>query len=1183
MTKELFQNVSNIETSQDGRYIIFDISMYDTTITVVAIYAPNKDNESENFFRIINSKIRERSEHKIIVGDFNLTLNVDLDRLNTYCNNNKALEQLENIIEVYCLKDVWRNQNNEKREYSWIKNGDTLKASRIDFALVSGGLDQKIKNCTYLAGIKTDHRAFYMAVDINPFERGMGYWKFNVSHLRDKEFTELMNEEIDICIASSIQKTPLEVWEILKTRIAKVSKNYSRSKAACKNIVIANLSEIVCDYESRLPLTREENGLYESTKRDLDQELLTKAEGLLFRSKVQWYEEGEKNTKYFFSLEKARYNAKTCYRIINQEGQDIQDPTAILEEQRKFYQDLYQEDKHVKFTCQNEYGVKVPEEIVTQQELQLTMIDLERAVKAMNNNKTPGGDGIPVDFYKVFWGKLKQPFYQMALYSYEVGKLHESARKGILNLIPKSNKDSRFIKNLRPITLLNVDYKIIEKAIANKMIPALEHIIHKDQRGFMKNRRISVNIRKMLDIIHRAEIEDIEAVILSMDFVKCFDKCSFSILHGSLEFFGFGQIVKIWTKILYKDFFVQVQNNGNFSQELPIQKGVHQGGCCSSIYFLVIAEILALALRHSENIEGITLNEIRNVLNQFADDMDVFTKCTERSLKEIHQQMVNFHYQSGFEVSYDKTTLYRIGSLRHSSAQLYDITQYAWSNQDINVLGVTISHEDLVAKNYNPLIQKTRQTLNAWYNRGLSLVGKIQVVNTLVSSLFVYKMMVLPAIPENLVKSLENIIRDYLWSGKKSKISMRILQNSKDEGGLNLVNFRNKDKSLKATWPKILYNEEEYATLVYHELRVNTLKEDIWRCRLLPEDVKKLKVKNQFWLDVLMSWSEYNSYYQTRLENQLIWYNSKIKVRGKVIMWNDVYKQGLKYVYQLFEHQHFKTEQMVWNQYKLTVLRFNSLKAALPLEWKTFFMENPIAKYSPVPPHNYDHCLNMQNFSSSVYKFVSSDLLLIHNKYLKWLASIGTDFCESLVDYGKAHGRVVKVTNIPKFRSFQYRLLQRAIVTNTQLCKWKIIQDDRCYFCREERETIEHLFFHCRTVQQVWTDFFQYIRQRFSVVVQEGPVAILFNQIVAGNHVANFLCLIAKQYIYQQRCLKGNISLHALKAVIAKTEDIEKYIALKNGKVLQHEKKWNIMGMTKRNEYRNQNVVEYINEYIDEM
>ena len=68
---------------------------------------------------------------------------------------------------------------------------------------------------------------------------------------------------------------------------------------------------------------------------------------------------------------------------------------------------------------------------------------LEEAVKTMQNNKTPGYDGIPVDFYKVFWSKIKDIFYQMVIACYESEQLHDTAREGILNLIPKPNKDSR--------------------------------------------------------------------------------------------------------------------------------------------------------------------------------------------------------------------------------------------------------------------------------------------------------------------------------------------------------------------------------------------------------------------------------------------------------------------------------------------------------------------------------------------------------------------------------------------------------------------------------------------------------------------------------------------------------------------------------------------------------------------
>ena len=938
VTNCMEDSIRNIYCAENGRVVIVDIEQDGQGVSLAAIYAPNED--SPNFFVELKKLMENRLEKKIIIGDFNLTLDVDLDRLNTYSNNNKSKEEVESMMDEFMLKDMWRIRNETKREYSWRKSGNLNKASRIDLALVSAGLDQQVEMIQYLSTIKTDHRAIYMVVDLNGVERGAGYWKFNNSLLSNIEFVGTMNREIQLCLDDMSQDKPILIWEQLKSRIKKTAVEFSKRSVSENKLVIAQLSEMVNEYESNLPLTKEDDQLLQQTKIDLEEKLMERARGIMFRSKVKWTEEGEKNTKYFFSLEKARYNAKTCYKLLQEDGTEITDPAQILEAQMEFYKQLYSEDQGVRFQLENHHNIFVPEEIKQEQNQQITLKELETAIKTMNNNKTPGEDGIPVDFYKVFWRLLQIPFYNMVLQVYQEEKLHSSARKGILNLIPKANKDTRLIKNLRPITLLNTDYKIIEKAVANKMIPALSKIIHPDQRGFMKERRISVNIRKMLDIIHQAESEDIEAIILSLDFVKCFDKCSFSILHGSLDYFGFGSIVKDWTHILYKDFSVQVQDNGYFSNKINILKGVHQGGCCSSVYFLVIAEILALSLRANQNIEGIEWKEIKNLLNQFADDMDIFSLATEKSIKTIYEELDKFKLHSGFTVSKEKTTMYRIGSLRHSDAQMYDMTQYTWSNKDINVLGVTIAHEDILNKNYTELITKAKQTLQSWKHRGLTLIGKIQVVNTLVASLFVYKMLVLPTIPLQVIRSFDNIVREFIWNKRKSKIAYNILQLPKKEGGLALTNLKQKDQALKATWPFILASEEQYSQMVYDILRVSSLKEDLWKCTLAKEHVQHRKIRNQFWENVLTSWCEFNFTHQFRVENQLIWLNSYIQVNNKPIMWNDIYNRGLKYVYELFENGSFKSEQQVRQQYGLTVLRFNSLKTAIPDKWKKYFYEH---------------------------------------------------------------------------------------------------------------------------------------------------------------------------------------------------------------------------------------------------
>ena len=983
----------------------------------------------------------------------------------------------------------------------------------------------------------------------------------NNSLLRDKEFVEYMNQEITTSLECSSMKCPKDRWEIVKKRIKQASVDFSRRKISREQLALAQLSEKVNEYEASLPLTKEEDELHENTKTELEELSMERIRGIMFRSKVKWYEQGERSTKYFYSLEKARYNAKTCYKIVSDTGKEIVTPMEILAEQREFYQKLYSKDDDVKFSLTNIYNVKVPEELKASQDIQLSLNDFQMAIKEMNNDKTPGKDGIPVDFYKVFWNQLKDSFGSMVQQVYHTKLLHRSAREGVLNLIPKANKDTRFIKNLRPITLLNTDYKIIEKAVANKMLPALQHIINMDQRGFMKNRRISVNIRKMLDIIHAARKEDLEAVVLSLDFVKCFDKCSFSILHGSLEFFGFGDIVKEWTRILYDQFSVVIQNNGYFSARVDIKKGVHQGGCCSSLYFLVIAEILALSLRENQDIEGITIADIHNLLNQFADDMDLFSICGKKSLEAIFEELDKFRFQSGFEVSYEKTTLYRIGSLRHSNAQMYDIDQVQWSNEDINVLGIMISHTDITMKNYSQIVDKVKVTLNAWYNRGLTLMGKIQVVNTLVASLFVYKMMVFPIIPEKVVKSVENIIRDFLWNGKKAKIAYKIMQNPKSQGGLNLVDLRNKDIALKATWPQILATEPKYAKLVYHNMGQGAFGENIWRSCIKPEDVKHLGIQSDFWEDVLWSWASYNYYNNQNTGNQLIWYNSNIRIANKPFFWKDQFMRGLLYVHQLFENQQYKSEDQVLREYNLSVLSYNSLKSAIPVEWRSYFLSTPPISYFPLEPDNYYKCIGFwkSGWSRRVYKWLADDVMLIHNKYLAWRKEVGYDIFGGLCAFGLEHNNIYKLTNVTKFRNFQYRLLQRGLVTNVHLEKWGMLEHDLCTFCNSETETITHLLCHCDKVKTLWKELVSFVCSKYSIdefTITEKSILLNDVGLVKKYHVINFIVLITKQYIYRQRCMKKELVFNHLKAEINRIEQMEKYIAIKNDKFNIHVRKW---------------------------
>ena len=130
----------------------------------------------------------------------------------------------------------------------------------------------------------------------------------------------------------------------------------------------------------------------------------------------------------------------------------------------------------------------------------------EELVKEINSlqrlaeSRAPGTDGLPAEFYKVFWNDISDLFLNSINYAYRSSQLSVTQRRGIIKLIPKKDAEPDLIKNWRPISLLNCDYKIAAKAIANRFKQVIPNIINYDQTGFLKGRFIGENIR-LIDVL----------------------------------------------------------------------------------------------------------------------------------------------------------------------------------------------------------------------------------------------------------------------------------------------------------------------------------------------------------------------------------------------------------------------------------------------------------------------------------------------------------------------------------------------------------------------------------------------------------------------------------------------------------------------------------------------------------
>ena len=783
--------VTKCERDDMGRRISCTISYQNKEIYLCNIYAPNQD--SPGFFVETFEEAIERSESIIVVGDFNTVMDVDIDRRGKKHNNDKSTEILQKLVEDTIMTEIWRDRNPGVRRWSFQRTKPTVACSRIDYAMVSTGIARNVKSAFYISSILTDHSAFFMSVSFMETHRGPGYWKLNNKHLSNTEYVIGMNKLLEQKLFELSHLPIFEKWELLKFEVATFSQNWSRNIASEQRLIISQLHEKVTELEEQISNEYNENkyNILERTKEDLNQMEMDRARGTIFRTRSKWTVEGERNTAYFYSLEKNKYMAKNCSCIITDDGVTVTDPKAILKEQAKFYKELYTRNNQVKFTAKNCTSQKITKQQRDALEKDISYEEICTALKQMANGKCPGMDGLTVDFYKMFFNKIGPLYYEVVTEVMKSKKLYKSARTGVINLIPKPKKDSRRLKFLRPISLLNVDLKIMEKVLANRLKGVLDCIICSQQKGFMENRRISSNIRKMLDIIQHASDEEIDSLIVSVDFKKCFDLIEHQAVYGALRFFGIGEKYIQMIRTLYSDAMAVVQNFGYFSEPFQIQRGVRQGAPNSSYLFLLCAEVLAIMLKEESSIQGIPIAEMIHLLGQYADDMDSYMMASDQNLRQFFGVLEHFHYQSGLTVNYDKTTIYRIGSFRKSSARYYAEKPLHWTSKSTEVLGITVSHDnsEMLKNNYQPLIDKAEVILKQWKRRKLSLIGKVMIINTLIASLFVYKMMVLPCMTQRMLKQMECLFTDFLWDGIP-KVALKILTLAKSSGGLQLVDLK---------------------------------------------------------------------------------------------------------------------------------------------------------------------------------------------------------------------------------------------------------------------------------------------------------------------------------------------------------------------------------------------------------
>ena len=305
-------------------------------------------------------------------------------------------------------------------------------------------------------------------------------------------------------------------------------------------------------------------------------------EGAYIRSRVKYKLEGEKPSKMFCSLEKHNGMQRFVPQLFV-EGKDgteqlINEQGKVEKEIREYYVGLFRNKDFVNggsiesFLDDSRNSMpKLSNSQKTMMEGKISLNEMTKYLKKCKNNVAPGSSGFTFDFYKFFWRDLKQFIIRAVDFSFENNRLSVSQRLGIISIIPKGDKDKRYLKNWRPLCLLNSLYKLISGAISERIKPSLDTLIHGDQKGFIAGRYIGEVVRTTYDIIQYAKDTNKTGLLLLIDLEKAYDSISFKFINQALAFLNFGKDMIKWINILLNNFKAVINHVGNISESFLIK------------------------------------------------------------------------------------------------------------------------------------------------------------------------------------------------------------------------------------------------------------------------------------------------------------------------------------------------------------------------------------------------------------------------------------------------------------------------------------------------------------------------------------------------------------------------------------------------------------------------------------
>lgn len=1133
------------EADIDGHWAACVLDIESNLIITINIYGHNNDQKNKQLLHHITTVIRKLqlnypTEHIIVGGDFNIAPDEWMDRCPSKYSKVTWNPIMEDFMKVNKLNDVWRNLNHNIRQYTWFKpNGQSR--SRIDYWLAADSIFEHITEANIACSPLSDHCIINLKISKNDtINKFKGYWKFNSNLLKNNKYCKSVEKIIQDIKNDANLVTAIQKWEYFKFTVRKFSISYSKKLQKERQIEETKLTTELISYYHKSEWSEDDKTNIIFLQSKLDEHYQNKARGAYIRSRARWLEEGEKNTSYFFRLEKQRQEKNTINSLIINDV-ECTDLKQISQNVKQFYSNLFtssfsKQDSEFLFRKLKNNIPTIDETFKNICDEVLQIEEFDCAIKTMASDKAPGTDGITANFYKFFWKDIKMLLFDAVIESIKQKELMITMKQGVITLIPKPGKDKRNLNNLRPITLLNTDYKIFTKVLAARLKEGLCNIISSTQSGFLKGRSIHNNIRLVLDLIDYAHLINDDSFILFLDFQKAFDSVEHAFIFETFKQFGFGENFLDIIKMLYKDINSCVSLSEGTCPRFTIKRGIRQGCSLSPLLFITVTELLAILIRNS-NLQGLKIMDQNIIISQLADDTTLFLKNKDQIPLAI-QTVETFSKASGLKLNLEKCELMSIHNCSQSS--IYNIKV----KMEVRYLGlwITKTESNCVKLNIENNINKCKQILNNWLQRDLTLFGRTLLTKMETLSRFIYPAYSL-SIPPKIIKEINKLNFNFIWRNKHHYIKKGNTIKNFEDGGIKAIDFEIMNGVLKIKWLQSFMKSSHEIWFAVPSMVFSKVGgvEFLLRCDF---DIPKLPIKlSAFHQQVLLNWKlAYKHNFSPH--NVPIWNNRVVLGGGKSIFMEDWMEKQIWSITHLMDDQgNLYAFEDFRNKYNIigTKKDYDKIIKKIPDAFIQLIKNNYETKPEVRLPSININGLDL------LHKKCNNTFLRQHLTKTMYPGLVRRKFMEV---YEKKN-QIKLISNFmrfplpPKYKEIHFKTLHDIYPSNEFIQHRFKIECNNCHICNQP-ETTEHLFFLCQPINDLWISLYNLLITKSMDVDSFSSQDILYGYVARNNnleYLMNNIILMLKFYIHKCRYGKFKPSwsvflneIHLLKLSLDKAE-----------------------------------------------